>query len=300
MDVVNLSKIFQTSTSFFPNHKGDLSIPSVSYRYSKTIRSNVTNYKTASDPNIQTPSCKCSMYPSKYLDPHHQHIVTGDLTIVKDEQLRRLLNMGLNYREKNKPDKDKSLAAFQSALDRYINKVSSRLNLPTVMFKQWKVEILSKVRLELTSLPTYNFNRILGKKQIRDKLEKLQSEFIFAPIDKASCNVSLICRFYYTQVLEHELKHSGNFAEVHRTESDIVENISEYLKSKKLLGTLNASKLPFLYWTSKQHKDPIGSRFITSGKHTVASKMSQTIGCIMKTLLKSDKNTYQYKNTYME
>ena len=80
-----------------------------------------------------------------------------------------------------------------------------------------------------------------------DKLEKLQNDFIFAPIDKASCNVSIICRFYYTQVLEHELKYSGNFAEVHRTESEVVGSISEYLKSKKLLAISQSSKLPFLY-----------------------------------------------------
>ena len=43
------------------------------------------------------PSCKCEH--SEFCDPHHKHIITGDLRVVSNPKLRKLLTKGPNYRE---------------------------------------------------------------------------------------------------------------------------------------------------------------------------------------------------------
>ena len=71
--------------------KGD--IPMVVYKLTDTIRSKLFNYKDfvqsldvdlfLSDNNI--PPCECENSP--FVNSHHNHIITGDLSIVQDEKL---------------------------------------------------------------------------------------------------------------------------------------------------------------------------------------------------------------------
>ena len=43
------------------------------------------------------PSCECE--GSEFCDPHHKHVITGDLRIVSHQKLRKLLTRGPNFRE---------------------------------------------------------------------------------------------------------------------------------------------------------------------------------------------------------
>ena len=44
----------------------------------------------------------CDCKTSKYCDPHHQHILTGNLGIIDHPKLRSLLCKGPKYREKER------------------------------------------------------------------------------------------------------------------------------------------------------------------------------------------------------
>ena len=128
MDCVDLSKLLHKNTvkSLFPNKNDQFSCPTISYKYSKTIRSSITNYKELFTDSNSNYVCSCENYDSKFIDPQHQHIITGDLSIVKTKQLRDLLAKGLNYRDMCKPDITKSYNTFKSGIDIYINKNESK------------------------------------------------------------------------------------------------------------------------------------------------------------------------------
>ena len=69
-----------------------------SYKYQDPIRRKVLNYsRTVKDYHGEELSCTC--VNNKYKDPQLGHVVTGDISIVKNRKLRNLLNKGLNYRE---------------------------------------------------------------------------------------------------------------------------------------------------------------------------------------------------------
>ena len=60
----------------------------------QTLRKiNLDDYRNASS------SCDCESSPFRY-EPHG-HVITGDLRIVRNRTLRRLLEKGPKYREKN-------------------------------------------------------------------------------------------------------------------------------------------------------------------------------------------------------
>ena len=57
-------------------------------------------------------------------------------------------------------------------------------------------------------------------------------------------------------------------------------------------------KLPYLYITPKQHKSPVGFRFITSGAACSLQQLSKYVGICLKSLLHSAKNRSLYDNKF--
>ena len=71
-----------------------------------TIRNNILNYKDTvnlmyvedeSSFILSTDPCECEH--SSFNDPDHKHIIAGDLRIVGNSKLQKLLTKGPNYRE---------------------------------------------------------------------------------------------------------------------------------------------------------------------------------------------------------
>ena len=82
--------------------------PVIPYRYTDNISRKVFNYnQTLSDVNLSkegnwNQSCDCKS--STFCYEPRGHIITGDLRIVKNRKLRRLLSKGPKYREENTID----------------------------------------------------------------------------------------------------------------------------------------------------------------------------------------------------
>ena len=76
------------------------------YNLENTIRNKIFNYKqTVNQFDVHdqltygTGLSSCECHRSPFLDEHHGHIVTGDLRIIENRDLRRLLSKGPNFRE---------------------------------------------------------------------------------------------------------------------------------------------------------------------------------------------------------
>ena len=95
---------------------------------------------------------------------------------------------------------------------------------------------------------------------------------MFIPTDKASNNITVVCKKHYMDVLDTEILNSNTFNEVGDTISDISNSHREFVTKWKLSTSGN---IPYLYWISKLHKTPISNRFITSGKGGSLEKLSQ-------------------------
>ena len=72
------------------------------------------------------------------------------------------------------------------------------------------------------------------------------------------------------------------------------------MKKYKIFIPNNSKRFPFLYATPKQHKTPIGIRYISSCTRTVMSELSIYMGTALKTLLKTEKNTSLYNNKFKD
>ena len=93
-DFIKLPGILRSQTSICklpPNSVLENEIPMVVYHLTDPIRSKVLNYsKFVSQLNIEHAAanveeavdCNCGKYHPKFVNAHHQHILTGDLSII--------------------------------------------------------------------------------------------------------------------------------------------------------------------------------------------------------------------------
>ena len=301
MEQIKFPKIFAINdiVSKFPHRSksGYFSSPSVSFRYEKTIRSKVLNYNKVLrenlDPTVMT--CDCTNHP--FFDSHHKHVITGNLDIVQCKDLKSLLSKGLNYRDQSPPNKKSVLAAVKEGLTEYIKKTSAKSKLPEVMYNEWKLAILDYVRSKVAKFSKYNFNNILSQQHVKDELAALHDKYVLVPTDKAANNVTFMCKKLYLTLITNEMN-STTFQAVFESEKDIVKKHESFLDKFGLKLEDDNSKLPTLYITPKQHKNPIGFRFITAGYNCSLQQLSKQLSICLKSMLHSAKNHSQYQNKF--
>lgn len=293
---INLSKIFNSTAikANFPINNQKYITPSVSFKYTNTVRSKILNYKqTIFDENTSTHVCNCNQYDEKFIDSHHKHVFTGNTDIVINEELRKLFTYGPNFREQKPPNKDKTMNAINAGLDSYIDSIAKTTKMSINSFSKWKKSILDACNKKLTKLKPYEYNIILVKEDVKYCLERLHKDFVIIPVDKASCNVTFVCKNYYMQILTKEITQSSAFTETTESVQDISDSCKQFLGNYGIKSSNH--RIPFLYWTAKMHKSPISSRFITSGVDTITSELSTNVSSCLKILLKFAKNSKTYK-----
>ena len=90
-------------TKSIPPYFKHQSAPKISYSYTRPIASKIFNYKQSlqdwrfTNHDVHNPSCSCSL--SQFLYSPAGHIVTGDLNIIRNKQLRDLISKSPKNRE---------------------------------------------------------------------------------------------------------------------------------------------------------------------------------------------------------
>ena len=276
---------------------GTAATPTVSFKYPAPIRSKIVNYRQTQEDILDHHQLVCDCANNQFKDSHHHHVVTGNLDIVENSDLRTILKKGLNYRDQTAPNKTKARDAVKKALNNYIKKKSSKVSRPEAMFGEWKASILQAVENKLDNFRPYNYNNVLSKPAVKVELAKLQEKYVFVPTDKADKNVTLVCKKLYLQVLQEEIS-SNTYQLTTETEEEIILRHEDFLKSHGLKMDPDNRHLPFLYGTTKMHKDPIKFRFITSARNSSLQQLSEVVGLCLKTCLKTAKNYSNYSNKF--
>ena len=93
----------------------------------------------------------------------------------------------------------------------------------------WKDKILNILKDKITSLTSFKKKfrtcPTLKNKNVLEYLEELQKKFVIAPIDKASNNISFICKRYYIEKLLHEVGIFGSPSDTYQLSAHDPKNI---------------------------------------------------------------------------
>jgi len=309
-EFINLSKLLHTPTlsEEFPSliTNVEYTAPSVSYSLTPTIRSHIFNYKKfveeldlqkfVDNPNI----LPCSCADSPYMDTFHKHIVSGDLDIVPNPELKSLFLKGPQYREPQTIDLDSANKEIRTAIILLIKRWSSKYSVNVKHFDSWKQALFSildsKTSMLNNSLNIKQCSSAFDKKDIRSCLKDLHSQYVIAPIDKAASNVAFTCKRFYAQTLVNELGFSSNggdntYKQINQTPDLIIDKHKKELKrSFKIAVCDDMSVLPSMHWTPKMHKNPSKSRFIVAAAQCTTKELAKDITAILKMFYRQIEN----------
>ena len=314
LDFINLSGILHSLSvqDKIPVYFTEKDPPILGYRFNKSLAGKILNYKQTlaeeSLAQIDNDNTPCNCHLSTFKDNHYQHVITGDLDIIKDETLKHLFKKGPKYRLPQKIDWVKDREVIVNFLDSYADKWISKekknvsnQNISIDLLRNWKETILKMVdnRIEKGKLiykKTWSVN-IDGK--IKNELDRLKKEYVITVTDKAQNNLLFTCKKFYVSQVKNELTRPGQitYRPTVRNSTSINDSIVRFSTLKNVKVTENMREIPLIYWIPKMHKNPIGSRFIAGSRVCALKPISKAFSKALKLILHHMK---LYSNTVYE
>ena len=202
--------------------------------------------------------------------------------------------LGAKFRETPSCSKYKLNHLYQDAIDKLTIKLARHSKSKSGIFYHRKNIILQEIKLILKQLPSkFPSSQILNRPEVIKYIQYLHDRFVIVPVDKASNNFGIVCKKFYLEVIQKELgiSYDGNiignkeYIPVCQEASDIYKCHKDTLLHVFGIKLLDENqKIPLLYWTSKQHKDPYKFRFIAGASHCynkqIAVDLSLALKCI--------------------
>ena len=282
------------------------------YKYNSPVSLKILNYgpflkhlTIENIRNILDKECECSS--SQYYYEPLDHIVTGDLNIVENAELRTLLSYGCKYREPINLPHNEIQQSLIEHIEHFITVKSRKYALREIEFQAWKnrmLEVLrNRINFFLMNRPNYFTPKesLLEKAETKRSLKRLKNKFIICNIDKASNNYAFVCKKLYVKKIldelgfdEDSLQSIGNETYRPCTEGEdfYVERISQYLEDSFNIKVEEENKrLARFFWNPKLHKNPYKARFIAGARFCATKPLNILVNSSLK-LLKNKFHKY--------
>ena len=314
LDFINLSGIMRSHSvqAQIPVYFVEKDPPILGYKFNKSIAGMVLNYKqTLSEESLQqidnnpTP-CDCHLSTLK--DPYHNHIITGNLDIIKNSTLKKLFEKGPKYRLPQRIEWRKDKTVIENFIDNYIDKWIAKekknpanQNVHRNLLNGWRKNILELVdnRIEAGKMKFRKTWSVKIEGNVKAELERLKEHYVITVADKAQNNLLFTCKKYYVAKLREELTRPGQQTYIHvRTAANTInDNIVQFSALKNIKVPDTMKEIPSIYWIPKMHKNPIGSRFIAGSKICALKPISKAFSRALKLILN---HMRLYSNTVLE
>ena len=202
MDMLNLPRTLNCKKVMMavPNYLRNTPPPVVSYTYTKTIAGKIFNHRKVVeelDMDNGTDDIKCNCSSSSYRYEPCGHIVTGDLSIIRDVTLRNLIKKRPSYREQNNIDWKVNEKTSKEAVSRYYQKWAKAACVDKRVLRDWKEAMYRCINERIKILQQLHINKrkkqVLKSKVHLDYLNKLHDNFVLVTADKANNNVIVNC-----------------------------------------------------------------------------------------------------------
>ena len=131
-------------------------------------------------------TCECEQ--SDFKDPHHGHVVTGDLRIVNNIKLRNLFKKGPNYREPKFINWKKTEECLKEDINTFISKWSTKNRISETCYLEWKNIVIQQIEERVIRLKkrTKYVPRKSVLEECAEELEDLKKKYVLVPVDKAA------------------------------------------------------------------------------------------------------------------
>ena len=260
--------------------------PCISYSYTRSVASKIFNYKASLqqidfDGLSQNPT-PCSCCDSEFLYAPCGHVVTGDLSIVRNQKLKDILRKGPKYREPVSFSWHQNFNIIMDACEEYARRWAKKEDVEVDTLSEWVKSIADVLKRRIRRLKRSVNSRhesIFCDPEVVRELSRLHENFVIVPADKASNNYTFVCKKYYVSILIEELGLNslpGNptYNLTDFSASEVLDNHKSVLTSFGIDPNEDELDLPYIYWIPKMHKNPYKHRFIASSARCSTKPLS--------------------------
>lgn len=241
--------------------------------------------------------CPCRTLFSAQFRPHGGCVLTGDLSLVRNDELRALLQYGPRFRLTVRVD---PMTALRDAIDNLITRLSETHGIVKGQFTLWREYILERCHQALMRKqkrgqtgPRRKLVELTAA--MRKHLRFLHRLLVMVPTDKAANNVAFVCKALYVKELRNELsRRDGAYESWNENPDQIIQRHRNFLSHCHLAGQ---DKLPYLYWMPKLHKE--GKRFIAGSPACSTREASKVLSDGLQLILRTmrEKDDYNLRLT---
>ena len=265
------------------------------FSYGRTIGGKILNYNkqlrdcgSLSYADILGMSCDCEQ--STFKNAVFGHVITGDLGIIQNRELRKLCSYGTKFRENPILNIDRIKAQLLREIGGLITGICRKFRLPRSALKNWGSFLRRALISKLMSCKgRLNYSgSVLSRNECKRELDTLQNRYVITVVDKAAGNFAFTCRKFYFLRLASELgldnEDPGNetYGFIRDTEVEVINRSVSDLLRFRLIPDENEKKLALLYQTPKFHKNPPKMRFIAGNVSTVTAKLDRIVALVLK------------------
>lgn len=273
------------------------------YKYQPSIITKVANYSTIlSRMSVnemlqlaQNSACECHKHNK--VNTVLQHILTGDLNVLSNGDMRQMLEKGSKFRlDWNSVSKTDLLQKIREPIVEYANRMKEKYPVHARNIDKWidKVTAITCTRIERHHIQSRNQQRLP---------QNLDERYVFAPADKASNNLAVICKKFYVQCILKELGIIDNNLQIKpvwgndtykyvtgRSEEDVIDAHEKLLDTYNIKISEDNRKLPRFYGIPKLHKNPPKLRYIAAAKHSSMKQLNVILCKILQFIKKHFQN----------
>ena len=270
IEMLNVPRIFRSpSLKSFVNFC-NIKEPSVVYKGTDNVSKELYNYNDVVKGEAGPLECKCHMF-ADFVNQDCGHVVTGDVSFVKHDALRSLLEKGPSYKEPRTIDFDKNCKTVIDNVRAILEPWSKKEKIDSTCLNGWLNEFINIVKRETETLKLRYSFKLQQKSVFRideacKELEFIRKHFVLCPVDKATKNVAIICKQYYLSNIIHECQSNEGIDEVSgdREINDINRVIYEFLEEVGIKVDSKNENLPHMFSSPKFHKPNLKFRYVIS------------------------------------
>ena len=239
--------------------------------------------------NPQTCQCK----ESKFCYQPHGHVITGDLRVIENAELREIVAKGPKYREPNRVNWKTTETMFLESIDLYAKNWFKREQVELKYLSEWKDQLKELVADRISNLKGHFKSpkcKVLDQPDVKDTLHKLHANYVLVSADKAANNVIIVCRKYYIDTLVKELGinnvniNNPTYIPIDDSFETIMTSHNQFVTSVGLEISEEDQNLPYLYWTPKLHKSPYKHRFVAGSSKCTTKDLSCLLTKVLSTI----------------
>ena len=309
IDAVNISNILRHKKvqSCIPAYFQFKSPPCISYNYTSTIASKLFNYKQTlqcldiDNIILNPPTCSCSSFNYSPAG----HVITGDVNIVENEDLRSLISKGPKFREPRSFNWRQNFISIMNSVEdyarRWVKYEKEELDTLSEWIKSIRRILKSRIRHIRRKVRTI-YPSVFRKPEVINELDRLHEEYVLVPADKACNNIVFVCKAHYYNCILNELGINSTFGNRTYTptalsKDEILQNHASVLNTFDIpVNGTEEYELPYLYWIPKLHKTPYKQRYIAG-----SSKCStKPLSLLLTKILTAVKEQLQKYRKYCE